>query len=167
MGRSRSIVVFVALVALLLTASADAHGSGLRFARPGGAEIPFAGTPTVRCGPWEPGVHRRSVFVELRNRNRAWQLRAVLADVVAGKPIRFPTSIVDARPHGAVLFVAQRQPLIEASTNEEEASGSLSFSQASCQPGATVSFTVHALLGSELFEGRKVRADGSFTGTVA
>jgi hypothetical protein len=56
--------------------------------------------------------------------------------------------------------------LIEASTNEEEASGLLAFSRASCRPGATVSFSVHALLGSELFEGREVRVDGSFTGTV-
>jgi hypothetical protein len=165
-SRSRTLAGLVAAVALLLAANGNASASGLRFAQPGGAEIAFAGTPTVRCGPWEPGVRTRTVFVELRNAERAWQLRAVLADVAAGQRIHFPTSIVDARPHGAVLFVAQRKPLIEASTNEEEASGWLAFSAASCRPGAMVSFTVHALLGSELFEGREVRADGIFTGTV-
>ena len=159
--------VFACLAALgvLLVPAADAS-AGLRFARLGGAVIQFTGAPVVRCGPWEAGVRTRTVFVELRNHGRAWQLRAVLADVAAGQRISFPTSIVDARPHDAVLFVAQRRPLIEASTNEEEASGSLSFSAASCRPGDAVSFTVHALLGSELFDGREVRVDGSFTGAV-
>ena len=123
MSRSRSWVGLLAAAALLLVASADADAAELTFARSGGAEIPFTGTPTVRCGPWEPGARTRSVIVELRNRTRAWQLRAVLADVAAGRRIRFPTSITDAHPDGAVLFVAQRRPLIEASTSEEEASG--------------------------------------------
>jgi len=152
--------------AVLMVASANAFAAELKFTGPSGGEIRFSGTPTVRCGPWEPGVRRQAVFVELRNANRAWQLRAVLADVSAGQRIRFPTSIVDTHPRGALLFVAQHRPVIEASTNEEEASGWLAFSAASCQPGATVSFTVHSLLGSELFEGRKVRVDGSFTGVV-
>lgn len=165
MGRSRVLALLVALMALSLAVSADAR-AGLRFAQPNGTAIPFAGTPTVRCGPWEPGVRRHTLSVELRNAQRAWQLRAVLGDVVVGQRIRFPTSILDQRPHGALLFVAQRRPLIEASTNEEEASGWLSFSAASCRPGAAVSFTVHALLGSELFEGRKVRVDGTVTGAV-
>jgi hypothetical protein len=166
-SRSRSLAALVVAAALLLVASARADAEGLTIARPGGAEIPFTGVPTVRCGPWEPGVRARSVFVELRNASRAWQLRAVLADVAAGQRIRFPTSITDAHPHGAVLFVAQRKPLIEASSNEEEASGWLAFSRASCRPGGAVAFEVHARLGSELFEGRRVRVDGSFSGTVS
>ena len=165
MTRPRFLACLALLGALFLVPTADAR-AGLRFVRPGGTEIPFAGKPTVRCGPWEGGVRTRSVFVELRNRNRAWQLRAVLADVAAGQRIQFPTSIVDSRPHDALLFVAQRKPLIEASTNEEEALGRLWFSRASCRPGAVVAFEVHALLGSELFEGRRVRVDGEFSGAV-
>jgi hypothetical protein len=175
--RSRSSLGPIVLGALLLAAtvlllgsasgaSADPRASGLEITRPSGDVIPFRGTPTVRCGPWEQGVRRRTIHVLLRNADRAWELRVVLADVASGQRIRFPTSITDARPHGGFFFVAVRQPLVEASTNEEEASGSLFFSQASCRPGAAVSFTVHALLGSELFEGRKVRVDGTFTGAV-
>lgn len=163
--------VFLAMAALLFGPSAEAGsattaGSELRITGPNGAAIAFAGTPRVWCGPWEPRQRRRSLHVELRNRDRAWELRAVLADVARGQRIRFPTEILAERPRGALLFVYQRQPLIEASSNEEEASGSLRFSAATCEAGATVSFTVHAALGSELFEGNRARVDGSFTGVV-
>jgi len=165
-GRLQSLAGLLAAAGLLMIASANAFASDLKFTGASGATIRFSGTPAVRCVPWEPGADARILQVQLRNANRSWELRAVLADVAAGQRIHFPTSIVDAHPHGALLFVAQRRPLIEASTNEEEASGWLSFSQASCLRGATVAFTVHAVLGSELFEGRKVRVDGTFTGTV-
>lgn len=153
-------------MAPLLAAAPNASATGLGFEGPNGKPIRFAGTPTVRCGPWEPGVGRRSVHVELREADRAWELRAVLADVEAGQRIHFPTEIVDTRPRGALLFVYRRSPLIEASTNEEEASGWLAFSRLSCEPGGTVSFAVHARLGSELAGGRTVRVDGRFSGIV-
>jgi hypothetical protein len=156
----------VAVAALVPAAAASADASGLTIAGPNGAPIRFAGTPTVACGPWEPGVARRTIHVELRERGRGWELHAVLADVEGGGRVHFPADVLGADPRGALLFVYRRQALIEASTNEEEATGWLSFSQASCELGATVAFAVHARLGSELAGGRAVRVDGSFTGVV-
>jgi hypothetical protein len=176
MSRLRSPAGAKTLGALLLAAAvllvvsvapaAEAPNSELTFTGPNGSAIGFSGTPTVTCGPWESGIRRRTLHIELRNADRAWELRAVLADVARGQRIHFPTDVLADHPRGALFFVYRLSPLIEASTNEEEASGSLAFSQASCQPGATVAFTVHGRLGSELLEGREVRVDGSFTGVV-
>jgi hypothetical protein len=166
-------MLLLVVAALLLGAAAigvapaaPAAGAGLRIARPDGSAIQFSGAPQVWCGPWEQQRRRRTIHVELRNPDRAWELRAVLADVDGGQRIRFPTEILAGRPRDAMLFVYRRRPLIEASTNEEEAAGSLAFSAATCEPGGTVSFGVHAVLGSELFGGARVRVDGSFSGVV-
>jgi hypothetical protein len=154
-----------ALVCFLVSASAAQ--AELVFKRPTGSVMHFSGTPSVWCGPWEIlNAPRRSIHVQLRGPRRGWEVSAVQAEAKAGHRIRFPSDITFKQPHGALLFAYQAKPLIEASTNEEEASGSMVFSQASCEIGMTVAFTVHAVLGSELFEGAKVRVNGTFSGTV-
>jgi len=158
------VVGLAALVSFLLSASAAE--AELVFKRPSGSVVHFSGTPSVWCGPWEKNVPRRSIHVQLRGPRRGWELNAVQAEAKAGRKIQFPGDVIFSNPHGALLFAYQLKPLIEASTNTEEASGSMVFSQASCQIGTTVAFTVHAALGSELFEGTKVRVNGTFSGTV-
>lgn len=154
-------------VALLLVGASTANAE-LVFKRANGSVMHFAAPPEVWCGPWERGERARTIHILRRTRRSGWQLSAVLADVKEGQRIIFPSSIVeDKPPHGGFIFAYQRAPLIEASTNEEDASGSLFFSEASCQIGATVALTVHAVLGSELFEGSKVRINGTFHGVVA
>lgn len=152
-------------VALLLI-GASAANAELVFKRANGSTMQIAGSPDVWCGPWETGKGARTIHIVQRTRRSGWELSAVLADVKDGQRIKFP-SFEDNPPHGALGFVYQRTPLIEASTNTEDASGSLVFSEASCQIGATVAFTVHAVMGSELFEGTKVRVNGTFQGVVA
>jgi hypothetical protein len=147
---------------------ASAANAELVFKRADGSTMHFAGSPEVWCGPWERGERARTIHIVQGTRRSGWSLSAVLADVRDGQRIRFPSSTVQGKPpHGALVFAYQRTPLIEASTNEEDASGSLVFSEASCQIGATVAFTAHAVLGSELFEGSKVRVNGTFQGVVA
>jgi hypothetical protein len=159
--------LLVALVALCgLLAGVSSAEAKLVFKRTNGSVIDFKGTPKVWCGPWDEHSSRRSIRVELLAPRRAWLLRAVQGDVASGRRIKFPTSINYDKPEDALLFVAQRKPLIEASTNEEEASGWMAFSQSSCELGGVVEFTIHAILDSELFEGTRVRVNGTFSGQV-
>jgi hypothetical protein len=151
------------LLALLLAAPA-AHAK-LRFTREDGSVISFSAKPRVWCGPWESGVNRRSVHVTVRGRKRHWDLAAVRRDVRAGTTVKFPTDIIFNKPHGAELFVADAPN--EASTNEEEASGSMTFTHVSCRHGRVVAFTIDAVLGSELSDLGTIHVVGSFRGHVA
>jgi hypothetical protein len=60
---------------------------------------------------------------------------------------------------GAVLFAAAGRN--EASSSEEEATGSLVFDQVSCSNGPRVKLRINARLGSELFDGAAIRVTGS------
>jgi hypothetical protein len=131
-----------------------------------GPAINFPGTASVTCGPWEPGVAAETIHVELAGPRRGWEMSAVLADIEIGRRIRVPAYVLSSEPRGALFFVHRRKPLVEASTSEEEGTGWMSFSAASCTPGAPVSFAIHARLGSELSGGNEVRVDGAFWGNV-
>jgi hypothetical protein len=158
------------LVAVLLASSCllvgvSAAEAGLVFKRPGGSAIPFTGTLRAWCGPWDDEVARPSVHVELRNARRGWELSAVRHDLEVSRRINFPNEFVSKRPRGVLLFVAASA--IEASTAEEESSGSLVFSRVSCRLGGVVEFSIDALLGSELFNGKSVRVSGTYRGHVS
>jgi hypothetical protein len=155
-----------ALALALVLVFVSAAQAALVFKRPDGSVMRFPGAPKVWCGAWSADSDRPSIHVQLLTRRQEWELSAVQSEVEAGQRIIFPNDFIFSKPYGALLFAFQRRPVIEASSAEEEASGSLVFTQASCAIGGTVSFTVHAVLGSELFEGTKVRVNGTFTGTV-
>ena len=155
----------VLIAAGVLVAAAPAAQAKLRFTREDGSVIAFSAKPRVWCGPWESGVNRRSVHVTVRGRKRHWDLAAVRHDVKAGTTVKFPTDIIFNRPHGAELFVADAPN--EASTNEEEASGSMTFTHVSCRHGRVVAFTIDAVLGSELSDLGTIHVTGSFRGHVA
>jgi hypothetical protein len=146
-------------------AGASAAEAGLVFKRPGGSEIQFTGAPRAWCGPWDDEVARPSVHVALRNAKRGWELSAVRRDLVLGGRIEFPNAFVSTRPHGAQLFAFDGA--IEASGAEEESSGSIVFSRLSCRLGGVVEFSVDAVLGSELFNGKPVRVSGTYRGHVS
>jgi hypothetical protein len=121
----------------------------------------------VWCGPWEDGVARPSVHVIAGNGRAHWEMSAVRRDVKIGRPIGFPNSFVSSRPRGAFLFVGVARGGIEASSAEEEGAGSLVFSRLDCQLGGSVELRVRATLGSELFDGERVRVSGTFRGEVS
>ena len=152
------------LVSSCLLASASAAQAGLVFERPDGSRIKFAGAPRTWCGPWDDEVGRRSIHVGQRSARRGWELSAVRRDLEVGRPIEFPNDFVSKRPHGALLFVADGP--LEASSAEEESTGSIVFSRISCRIGAVVEFSIDAVLGSELFEGKTVRVSGTYRGQV-
>jgi hypothetical protein len=154
------------LASSILLLGASAAEAELVFKRPNGSVIGFSGTPRVWCGPWSQDLMRPTVHVQLRNPRHGWELSAFQADAESGLRIKFPSYFISNRSHVALLFAYQRKPLIEASTGEEEASGWMAFTQSSCEIGGTVAFSVHAVLGSELFEGTRVRVNGTFSGQV-
>jgi hypothetical protein len=155
----------VALTASCFLALASAAEAELVFEHPDGSPIQFKGAPRAWCGPWDLEVPRKSVHVELRNRHGGWEMLAVRRDVKVGRPIEFPNSFVDTKPRKSFLFVGVlgKSP-IEASSAEEEGSGSMMFSHLDCDPGGLVEFSVEAVLGSELFGGESVKVSGTYTG---
>ena len=155
----------LAALLIVLVAAPAATDAKLRFARQDGSVISFSAKPRVWCGPWEPDVHKRSVHVTVRGRKRHWDLSAVRADVKAGTMVKFPTDIIFNKPHGAELFVADAPN--EASTNEEEASGSMTFTHVTCRHGGVVAFKIDAVLGSELSDLGTISVTGTFRGHVA
>jgi hypothetical protein len=147
-----------------LATAATAH-AGLVFERPDGSQIRFTGTPRVWCGPWDDEVARPSIHIALRSSRHGWELSAVRRNLKRGRPIEFPNNFVSTRPRGALLFVFDAA--IEASSAEEESSGSMVFSKLSCRLGATVEFQIDAVLGSEFFNGKRVRVFGTYRGHVS
>jgi hypothetical protein len=159
----RAIAGSAVLLAVLL--AAPVAQAKLRFTREDGSVISFSAKPRVWCGAWEPDVKKRSVHVAVRGRKRHWDLSAVRADVRPGTQVKFPTDFVFNKPKGAQLFVADAPN--EASTNEEEASGSMTFTHVTCKHGGVVSFTIDAVLGSEFSDLGTISVTGSFRGHVS
>lgn len=157
--------MLVWVLAACLVAPSVAAGS-LTFSRADGSPIDFAGRARAWCGRWSPEVGRRSVHVELLSGRRArWEMRGVLSDLHSHPRVRFPDDFVFDHPRGALLFVAAPGG-IEASSAEEESSGSISFSHLGCRRGGVLEFTVQATLGSELFEGETVSVSGTYRGRI-
>ena len=130
--------------------------------RPDGSPIQVAQNLRVWCGRWERDVPRRTLHIRAGGRKApVWQLSAVVADIKRHPVVRFPHFFVFDKPTGAQLFAAAGDN--EASTNEEEASGRITFSRIRCGPRLAVRFRVRAVLGSEFFEGDELTMRGSFS----
>jgi len=152
--------------------SAEAGSKGLIFTRANGSRIVFGGRLRAWCGAWNDPKSPRSLHVAvLRRRGLGfalpyWHLSAVASDITRPRVIRFPVGVSEARPHGVVVFVADSVTGNEASTEQEEARGSISFAQVRCAPGNRVRFTISAVLGSEFGDGRPIRVAGAYAGTI-
>jgi hypothetical protein len=150
---------------LVIAVGGSAAEARLVFKRADGSVIRFTGTPRAWCGPWERDVPRLSVHVALGRGLHHWELSAVRRDFQIGRRIRFPNDFVWNRPRRALLFVADGAN--EASTAEEESSGSMEFSRVSCRRGGLVAFSIRAVLGSEFSGGEPVRVSGTYSGRVS
>lgn len=163
MVRLWGLAILLVSSCLTLAAAAPARAE-LTFQRPDGSAIAFHAAPRVWCGPWDADVAVPSLRITAGRGLHHWELHVVRRDLKIGRPLRFPNIFTWNRPRGAMLFVADAP--IEASTAEEEASGSLTFSRLSCRRGRTVAFRIDAVLGSELIDGDRVRVSGTFRGRV-
>jgi hypothetical protein len=150
---------------LLLAGGGSAAQAKLVFKRADGSVIRFAGTPRVWCGPWETDIARSSVHVAVGSVKHRWHLSAVRRDLTIGRRIKFPNDFVWNRPRGALLFVADGEN--EASTAEEESSGSMVFSRVTCRRGGLVAFSIQGVLGSEFSDGESVRVSGTYSGRIS
>jgi hypothetical protein len=150
-----------------------AVSDGLIFSRPDGTTFSFP-EAKVSCGKSRTGGKRRAIFVDSvptsSDPDQAYfTLEAIIADVAPRGVVRFPDPFVFGDPHGAHLFVFDRDdPHVpggnEASTSQEESKGKIVFHRARCRPRPRISFTVHAKIGSEFFGVHRVGIDGSFRG---
>jgi hypothetical protein len=159
------------LAALLVAAcgSDPAEPSGVEndlvFERANGTLITFPANTYVWCGAWEPGeVAAPSVHVFVGNPEGGWKLTAVRSDVVTGQPNTFPNNFIWDDPKDADLFIYD--PPNELSTQAEESSGSLTFTQLDCERGGRVAFTIDAVVGSEFGDLPPVSVSGSFSGRI-
>jgi hypothetical protein len=150
--------------------------SGLVFRRADGSEIEMAGRPLVWCGPWNDMIPNRALQVAAIGGVRRepgqhwfsyWQLWAIPGDVQGRKPVGFPSEYTFERPRGVVLFVGDAETENEASTEGDDSGGQVVFSQAGCEVGAPIEFTIDALADSEFGDGDPVSVKGTFRGVVA
>ncbi|WP_148045059.1 hypothetical protein [Nocardioides marmorisolisilvae] len=133
--------------------------SSLKVTVPGGKT--FDVTPTeVTCGPgeYEHGVD--VVRVRYSTKDYRLQIEVIPGDVVGGKTFKLPINSGDSEsgPKNALIFFGARKSDpstgegVEASTDEEESTGTLRVRRATCNPVA-LDLEVDANLGSELFDG--------------
>ena len=143
----------------------------MAFRRADGSRIVFPAKTRSWCGAWNTDEPTRALTVAvLRPGGRAftdpyWLLQAVVRDVRPGTTTRFPLPTGVRRPGGAELFVADSLTRIEASSDEEEARGRISFAKIGCRLGVPIRFTVEGVLGSEI-GGKPVRVSGTYDGVV-
>jgi hypothetical protein len=159
----------IGLVCALTAATGLAAGaSSLNFRRAGGSAIVFTGKLYAWCGPWEPDVKVPAVHVLLvpPAHGSYWLLSGVLRDVRRQARVRFPVGFTWNRPKGAELFVYDRPTKNEASSETEEANGAITFSKVSCVRGRGVEIRASGVLGSEFSDGKPIRVNGTFRGTI-
>jgi hypothetical protein len=145
----------------------------LVFRRVDGSEIEMPGRPIAWCGPDDvrPGTVLQVAAIDGVKRTSDewfsyWYVWAVPEDVEEGESISFPLPRAWDDERGVQIFVGDSVTENEASTSGEDSSGQISFSQASCEIGAPIEFTVDAVIDSEFFDGDPVRAEGTFRGVL-
>jgi hypothetical protein len=98
---------------------------------------------------------RATLHLAVGGRAAHWSVEAPVMYLRRHPRLRLPEHL----RAGAVLFAAAGRN--EASSSEEEATGSLVFDQVSCRNGPRVKLRVNARLGSEFFDGAAIRVTGS------
>lgn len=146
-------------------AGPSAAENDLVFERADGTAITFSDETHVWCGPWETGeVPVQSVHVLVGGAPTGWKLTAVRADVMVGQPVTLPNTFIWDDPDGADMFILD--PPNELSTQSDDSSGSITFTELDCSAGGTVAFTIDAIVGSEFGDLPSVSVAGSFSGSV-
>jgi hypothetical protein len=153
----------------------------IHFLRADGSAIRFPLAVAAWCGPWNDVIPTRAVHVATLDgparRVSYWYLWAVPEDVRAGRRVTFPVDFPAwNRPRGAEIFAFDSEdtpggPDIlgrtnEASTQEKQAGGWITFEAVGCELGEEVAFTVDAVLGSEFGDDQPIRAKGSLRVTI-
>jgi len=139
--------------------------NNLVFERADGSRIQFAGTPRVWCGVWEEGVVGTQTLHVRLGTGPWWELRAVIPEIQAGRPITFPNTFIWNDPHGADLFILDEPN--ELSTSSGDSSGSITFERLDCGAATGgVAFEIDAVVGSELGDGPPVTVRGSFRSPI-
>lgn len=175
-------LLFVLLLVLVATTGCGTGGhdkpSDLTFRRMDGSVIDFRGDVLAWCAPWNDEIPTRALHVaalgglSAAERSSYWRLWAVPEDIRSGQRIAFPVDFVWNRPRGAQIFAGDFEdtgdhgPTNEASTQQEESDGWITFDAVGCFRGDHIAFRVDAVLGSEFGDDEPIRAEGMFSGQV-
>jgi hypothetical protein len=95
-----------------------------------------------------------------RRKRPLWQLDLVRSRLPRRPTFALPTDVLDARPRGLTLFAADPARENELSSQTDGASGSVTVTRARCSPRPEIALRARARLGSEFFEGPRVRVEG-------
>jgi hypothetical protein len=148
---------------------------GLVFERADGSRIEMRGRPLVWCGPWNDEIPDTALQIaavggiERKPGEKwfsYWQLWAVPEDIEGQAAVVFPGNYTFYDPSGVVLFVGDLETKNEASSKGEDSSGQIVFTQASCEVGAPIEFTIDAVVDSEFGDREPVTVTGTFRGVV-
>ncbi len=148
----------------------DPVANDLVFTRADQTEIPFSSVSWQRvwCGPWEEGEvdmpTLRIWYFGQRFEDPGWILHAVVADVVLGEPIPFPTPPFLGQPQDAAIFVYD--PPNDVSTHDNESIGAITFQKLDCEIGGQVQFSIDAVIGNESSDSSPVHVTGTFRAIV-
>lgn len=144
------------LVGLTIVGSANA-ATTLVFRRPDGSAITLPKTVRTWCDG--DGLHAVG-FGTIRQSH--WQLGIARKNVQSGLVLPYSWK----RPNGIELFVFDGKTKNEASEGAEGSHGRVALRHASCGRGARVVVDVSGVLASEFFDGKPVRASGTFSGRI-
>jgi hypothetical protein len=151
-----ALVVVVAGCPLAGSAAATI-GSSLTFHRQDGSRISFPGSVRAWCD--RDALHVITLGGIGQSR---WELSLPRTALHRGRTIDFTWS----RARGIELFVFDAKTKNEASESAEGSRGHLVLRRTTCARGGAFEIAVSAVLASEFFDGKRIRASGIVDGKI-
>jgi len=141
--------------------------NSLSAARESGSKITLGTSYAICCGPWESGYDETPTLKVLVYDpdlvEASLRLGLPLATASAETTLTLPS---DGSEQNFLVFLADTDTGNELSSDQDDASGSLTVEVLDCGPPLRIEFTIDAVLGSEFHQGETVRMTGSFRATV-
>jgi hypothetical protein len=152
-------VAFVLMVAggLLAGSAATGMGSSLMFHRQDGSRISFPGAVRAWCD--RDALHVITLGAIGQSR---WQLSVARTGLHSGQTINFTWR----RPRGIELFAFDATTKNEASEGAEGSRGQVVLWRTTCVRGGPFEIAVSAVIASEFFDGKRIRASGVVNGKI-
>ena len=144
----------------------------LAFVRQDGSTMVMGSSLAICCGIWEPGFNDtpvlKIVYYDLTLAKSSWRLFIPFEAAVVGTTYSFPTG-----PENSVaMFMVDVGDGLsggvvnELSSDQDDASGSITITSLECGPPLRISLTIDATITSEFHLAPHVTVSGSYSATV-
>jgi hypothetical protein len=140
--------------------------NSLSAVRESGSEITLGASYAICCGPWESPDERPTLKILVYDPDlvqASLLLGLPLATVSAETTLTLPSNGIEKN---FLVFLADSATGNEVSSDQDDASGSLTVEVLDCGPPLRIELTMDAILGSEFQLGERVWMTGSFQATV-